>query len=402
VPIFQEQVMRLAMECAGYSGGEADQLRRDMAAWRSKGRLEAHRTRLVGRMIEAGIPAEFAERVFHQIRGFGEYGFPESHAASFALLAYVTAWLKCHHPAAFVCAMLNAWPMGFYHPSTLVEDARRHGVLVRPICALRSRWDCTLEHVRGRPGWAVRMGLRYVRGFGAKERALFERSLAPDADSGGHAPPADLAAFVRRTRLPRRALEALAEAGALAALGGLDRRKALWEVRALAREREGELPLAETPEAGRGTRFPALGAHEAVAWDYRASLHSTRGHPMEALRSALQARGMPDARTLASARDGAHVRYAGVVICRQRPGTATGVTFMTLEDETGFVNAVVWREVFERHGAVGKTAALLEIEGRVQAQDGVVHLVASTLRDLGEDEGLLAEARERPQARDFR
>ena len=392
VPIFQEQVMKLAIECAGYSGGEADRLRRDMAAWRSKGRIEAHRERLISRMVEDGIPEDFAERVFSQIKGFGEYGFPESHAASFALIAYVTAWLKCHHPAAFACAMLNAWPMGFYHPSTIVEDAKRHGVRVLPIDVRRSKWDCTLEHVPGEPCWALRMGLRYVRGFGAREKASFERVW--EREDGLE----DLATFARRARLSRRALEALAEAGALAGFG-LDRRKAIWEVRALASEREEEIATIDAPHASRGAKFRALGRGETIAWDYRASMHSTRGHPMERLREALAARGMPDARTLASMRDGARARFAGMVICRQRPGTATGVTFMTLEDETGFANVVVWRDVFERFAVVGKTASLLEVEGRVQAAEGVVHLVAETLRDLGADGRV--DGREVPRSRDF-
>jgi error-prone DNA polymerase len=403
VPIFQEQVMKLAIECAGYSPGEADRLRRDMAAWRSKGRLEQHRDRLITRMVADGIPEDFAERVFNQIKGFGEYGFPESHAASFALLAYVTAWLKCHHPAAFTCSMLNAWPMGFYHPSTLVEDAKRHGVAVLPICARRSRWDCTLEHgsvspgLRSGPGqrtgWGIRMGLRYVKGFGTREKAALERAWPAG-------PFEDAADFVRRTRLSRKALQSLAEAGGLATFG-LDRRKAMWEVRALATEHEGDLPLAEAPDARRGARFRSLGRHQSIAWDYRSSMHSARGHPMEALREPLASRGMPDARTVASMRSGRRVRYAGIVICRQRPGTATGVTFMTLEDETGFVNLVVWRDVFERFDLVGKTASLLEVEGTIQSEDGVVHVIADTLRDLGRDEKLLRSAEEVPRSRDF-
>ncbi|MDQ3032852.1 MAG: error-prone DNA polymerase [Myxococcota bacterium] len=400
VPIFQEQVMKLAIECAGYSGGEADQLRRDMAAWRSKGRIEAHRDRLITRMVADGIPQDFAERVFSQIKGFGEYGFPESHAASFALLAYVTAWLKCHHPAVFACSMLNAWPMGFYHPSTITSDAQRHGVRVLPIDVRRSRWDCTLEHAPGEPRWAIRMGLRYVRGFGMREKSALERAAGwADAPAGGE-PFRDLADFARRARLSRRALESLAEAGALAGFG-IDRRKAIWEVRALATEHAGDLPLQEAPDPKRGARFAGLARSETIAWDHRASMHSTRGHPMERLRATLGERGMPDARTLASMRDGRRARYAGIVICRQRPGTATGVTFMTLEDETGFVNVVIWRDVFERNDLVGKTASLLEVEGTIQAAHGVVHLIAETLRDLGRDERILENAQEVPPSRDF-
>jgi error-prone DNA polymerase len=375
VPLFQEQVMKLAIECAGYSGGEADRLRRDMAAWRSKGRIEAHRDRLITRMVADGIPQDYAERVFHQIKGFSEYGFPESHAASFALIAYVTAWLKCHHPAAFTCALLNAWPMGFYRPSTIVEDAKRHGVTVLPIDVRRSKWDCTLEHVPGGARWAVRMGLRYVKGFGVREKEAIERAWA-------EGPPRDLPDFVRRTRLSRRAYEALAEAGALAGFG-LDRRKAIWEVRALAAEVGIPMPLADAPSPRRGAQFRQIDRHEEIAWDYRTSMHSTRGHPMEALREALAARGYPDARSVATMPNGRRIRYAGIVICRQRPETAAGVTFMTLEDETGFVNVVIRRDVFKRFERVGKTASLLEVEGAIQARHGVVHLIAETLRDLG-------------------
>jgi error-prone DNA polymerase len=393
VPIFQEQVMKLAIECAGYSGGEADQLRRDMAAWRSKGRIEAHRERLITRMVQHGIPQDFANRIFRQIEGFGEYGFPESHAASFALITYVTAWLKCHHPAAFACSLLNAWPMGFYHPSTIVEDAKRHGVTVLPIDVRRSKWDCTLEHVPGSVRWALRMGLRYVKGFGAREKAAFERAWA-------EGPFRDLPDFVRRTRLSRRAYEALAEAGALAGFG-LDRRKAIWEVRALASEIGSAMPLADAPSPDRGAQFPPLGKHEEIAWDYRTSMHSTRGHPMEALREALASRGDPDARTVAAMPQGRSIRYAGIVICRQRPESAHGVTFMTLEDETGFVNVVIGKDVFERFELVCKTASLLEVEGTIQAQDGVVHLIAETLRDLGRDERLLRSTAEVPPSRDF-
>jgi error-prone DNA polymerase len=208
VPIFQEQVMKLAMLVADYTPGEADQLRRDMAAWRSAGKIEQHRERMVGRMVENGIDPEFAERVFSQVRGFGEYGFPESHAASFALIAYVTSWLRCHHPAAFTCALLNAQPMGFYSPATIVEDAKRHGVEVRPVDVCHSRWDCTLER-NGLESFAVRMGLRYVKGFGERQRERIERTLGQGAFDG----PED---FVRRTRLSRKLLQALAEAGGFA------------------------------------------------------------------------------------------------------------------------------------------------------------------------------------------
>ncbi|KPK17140.1 MAG: DNA polymerase [Myxococcales bacterium SG8_38] len=365
VPIFQEQVMKLAVEAAGYTPGEADQLRRDMAAWRRSGRIEKHRTRMIPRMIAQGIPEEFADRVFSQIRGFGEYGFPESHAASFALLAYVTAWLRCHHHEAFTCAILNSQPMGFYTPATLVEDAKRHGVEVRPIDINKSRWDCTLEE-RDASSLAVRMGLRYVKGLGVLERQRIEP---------GQAPYPNLATFVRQTGLNKKALHALAEAGAFECFG-LNRRDAIWQVRGLSRFVRDPLPLEP---ASSQISFSSLANDDQVIWDYRASDHSTRGHPMRGLRHALEARGIPNATAVHRRAHGEELDYVGMVICRQRPGTASGVTFFTLEDETGFVNVVVWKRVFDRHAIVAKTAALLGVTGEIQKADGVTHLVARSL-----------------------
>jgi error-prone DNA polymerase len=407
VPIFQEQVMKLAVEAAGYTPGEADQLRRDMAAWRRSGRIEKHRTRMIPRMLAEGIPEEFAERVFSQIRGFGEYGFPESHAASFALLAYVTAWLRCHHHEVFTCAILNAQPMGFYTPATLVEDAKRHGVQVLPIDINKSSWDCTLEviadagigigtrHARQRepkakPGakappspkgaegglrvgvggrcnqTGVRMGLRYVKGLGVVERERIE-SVEP--------PHPNLATFVRQTRLNKKALHALAEAGAFECFG-LNRRDAIWQVRSLSRFTHDSLPLEP---ASSQISFASLASDDQVIWDYRSSHHSTRGHPMRGLRHALRSRGIPEARAVLDFAHGEQLDYVGMVICRQRPGTASGVTFFTLEDETGFVNVVVWKQVFDRHAALAKTAALIGVTGETQKADGVIHLIAKSL-----------------------
>ncbi len=365
VPIFQEQVMKLAVEAAGYTPGEADQLRRDMAAWRRSGRIEKHRARMIPRMLAKGIPEEFAERVFSQIRGFGEYGFPESHAASFALLAYITAWLRCHHHDAFTCAILNSQPMGFYTPATLVEDAKRHGVEVRPIDINKSRWDCTLEPADS-SAFAVRMGLRYVKGLGVVERECVE-SVTP--------PHPNLATFVRQTRLNKKALHALAEAGAFQCFG-LNRRDAIWQVRSLSRFVHDSLPL-EPPSSQ--ISFASLVSDDEVIWDYRASHHSTRGHPMRGLRHALRTRGIPEATSIHMRAHGEQAKYVGMVICRQRPGTASGVTFFTLEDETGFVNVVVWKHVFDRYAALAKTAALLGVTGEIQKADGVIHLIAKSL-----------------------
>ncbi|MFN8179185.1 MAG: error-prone DNA polymerase [bacterium] len=365
VPIFQEQVMKVAILVGGYTGGEADQLRRDMAAWRSAGRIDRHKEKLVPRMIENGIDPAFAERIFSQIRGFGEYGFPESHAASFALIAYVSAWLKRHHHAAFTCALLNAQPMGFYAPSTIVDDAKRHGVRVLPVDVGRSLWECTLE--RREDGLAVRMGLRWVAGIGERERAALEREEAPYRD---------VEDFVRRTRLSVRSLVRLAEAGAFESFS-LSRRDAVWAVKEIgARASDAiALPRGEV----RDPIFRPLPQEEQVLWDYRTTSHSTRGHPMIAVRPRLARRGLPDARTLNALADESRASYVGLVICRQQPGTATGVTFYTLEDETGFVNVVVWRPIFERHSVIARTAVFLGVTGKVQKESGVVHLVADIL-----------------------
>ena len=396
VPLFQEQVMKLAVVAADYTPGEADQLRRDMAAWHRTGRIERHRDRLVTRMMARGIAREFAERVFEQIRGFGDYGFPESHAASFALIAYATSWLRCHYPEVFACSLLNAQPMGFYTPATIVGDAARHGVEVRSVDVTASAWDCTLEAIeapdscparypsdgecRGseradrdrmpcRPAFAVRMGLRYVKGLSEErdwrriEAARTERPFALMED------------FVRRARLAERVVRRLAEAGAFARFEG-KRRSALWEALDLGRMPASSLPLASNEPR---PDFEPLGEFETIAWDYRFSAHSTRGHPLAPLRDALTARKLPDARTVAAMPNGRRLRYAGIVICRQRPATASSVTFMTLEDETGFVNVVIWKRVFDEHAVLARTASFLGVSGKLQSESGVVNIVAEAL-----------------------
>ena len=369
VPLFQEQVMRLAIVAADYTPGEADQLRRDMAAWHRTGRMERHRERLITRMQAKGIAVEFAERVFEQIRGFGEYGFPESHAASFALIAYATAWLKCHYPTEFACSLLNAQPMGFYMPATIVEDAKRHHVIVRSIDVQVSDWHCTLEPCpESAGGFAVRMGLRYVKGLGEGEWERIVRARAVAAF-------VSLDDFARRTGLDEGSLSAIAEAGAFDSFQ-VDRRTALWDVRRLARTQKESLSL---PARERQPGFTPLSDFEEVSWDYRRTSHSARRHPLEPMRASLIRRGLPDARTVAAMPNGAKVHYAGLVICRQRPGTAGGVVFMTLEDETGFVNVVVWENVFQRYPVLAKTVSFLGITGELQTEDGVVHLVAEEL-----------------------
>ncbi len=408
VPLFQEQVMRIAIVAADYTPGEADQLRRDMAAWRRTGRIETHRDRLVSRMQAKGIAPEFAERVFKQICGFGEYGFPESHAASFALISYAASYLRCHFPAEFTCALLNAQPMGFYSVATLVRDAGRQGVEMRPVDAQASAWDCTLEpasaqpvnRVRSpadgsarpashsataRPPFAVRMGLRFVKGL---RKEAVERIVAVRQE----APFSSLPDFVRRTQLDDRALTILAKAGAFETFG-LERRPALWDIGRLGEDARTPLALktAEEPQT-----FVPLSAFETIAWDHQASLHSARGHPLEPLRPSLRAQGLPTAAEIAKKPDGALARYAGLVICRQRPGTAAGVVFMTLEDETGFVNLVLWSRVFEAFHLLAKSASFLGVTGRIQSQDNVVHLVADELWTPRVDAELV-----RPRSRDF-
>lgn len=377
VPLFQEQVMRLAVVAADYTPGEADQLRRDMAAWRKSGRIDQHREKLIHRMEKKGIATEFAERVFEQIRGFGEYGFPESHAASFALIAYATSFLRRHFLPEFTASLLNAQPMGFYSISTIVEDAKRHGLEVRPVCVLNSARACTLEVREGaaarprldRGRLALRMGLGFIKGVPQNDLdALF----VAREKGGAFASVEDL---VRRVALRESTLRRLAEVGALEGLER-DRRAALWKIRGPERERWADLPVAGASET---PAFPALSGFETILWDHRAASHSPRGHPLSPLRGELSRRGYPDSKQVREMPHGRRLRYAGLIICRQRPGTANGVVFVTLEDEAGFVNLVVWQTVFERYALLMKTASFLGVVGRVQSENGVVHVIADSL-----------------------
>jgi error-prone DNA polymerase len=505
VPLFQEQVMRLAIVAADYTPGEADQLRRDMAAWRRSGRIEKHRERIVSRMEEKGISREFSERVFEQIRGFGEYGFPEcvvgdtrvidaetgawvriedvvagrvplrytltcsddlkiekrrvvaakasgrkqvfklrtalgreieatanhpfmtmsgwtklgdlkvgdavataaasdstatwdeiaaidatrecdtydlsidgnhnflandfvvhnSHAASFALIAYATCWMRKHYLPEFTCSLLNAQPMGFYSPATIVGDAQRHGLEIRPIDVTTSEWDCTLEPTRDDFRYAVRMGLRWLKGIQLAEGQKIVDARRAQAFGS-------VEDFVRRTHLPARTHATIAEAGALGPLEG-GRRDALWQVAGWVRRQDEPLDLGGDVN---DVAFGSLTKQDEIFWDYRSSDHSTRGHPLAPLREELRSHRWPDARTISRGRDGQRVEYVGVVICRQQPGTASGVVFMTLEDETGFVNLVVWAQVFAEYASIIKTTSLLGVTGRLQVQEGIVHLIA--------------------------
>ncbi|MSQ55758.1 MAG: error-prone DNA polymerase [Betaproteobacteria bacterium] len=362
VPIFQEQVMQLAIVAAGFTPGEADGLRRSMAAWRRKGGLEGFESRIVGGMLERGYRREFADAIYRQILGFGEYGFPESHSASFALLVYVSSWLKCHRPAAFLAALLNSQPMGFYAPSQLVQDARRHGVEVRPADVLASAWDCTLE------GAAVRLGLRMVGGL-AQEAA---QRIA------GARPFGSVEELARRAALDRKALRALAQAGALACIAG-HRRQAHWMAAGARGSVSGLLAAAPILEPAADLAPPGEG--EELVADY-ASLGLTLGrHPLALLRERLERRRFLTAEALKQVPHGRRARAAGLVTCRQRPDTASGVVFVTLEDETGYVNVVVWRDLVDSQRRALLGASLLAVDGTIEREGEVVHLVARRLAD---------------------
>ena len=362
--------MQLAIVAAGFTAGEADQLRRAMAAWKRKGGLGHFEERLIRGMRERGYAEEFARQIFRQILGFGEYGFPESHAASFALLVYVSAWLKCHEPAAFTAALLNSQPMGFYAPSQLVQDARRHGVEVRPVDARLSDWDCTLE--RGDEGEpALRLGLRLARGF---PEAAAQRLVAARSQGAFE----DVQALATRARLDRRELGCLAAAGALAAVAG-HRHRAAWSVAGV----EPPLPVMPEPRIAEGIpllRAPREG--EDIAADYRHTGLTLRRHPLALLRTRLDDRGCVPAARLRELPNGATVRTAGLVITRQRPGSAQGVTFVTLEDETGSTNLIVWRDVAERQRRALVGSRLMGVAGELQVEGEVLHVIARRLVDL--------------------
>ncbi len=369
VPLFQEQVMELAVVAAEYTPGEADQLRRSMAAWKRHGGLEPHRQRLTERMLERGYTPEFTARIFEQIKGFGSYGFPESHAASFALLTYASCWLKCHEPAAFACSLINSWPMGFYSPDQILQDARRHGIETRPVDVNHSDWDCTLEPNGGEQP-AIRMGLRMIRGFRQEAAESIERARCQQ-------PFDDVADLCLRAGLDQRARAQLADAGALHGLAG-DRHRARWAVAGV----EGQLPLF----AGQTTRelpvsLPRPTVDEDLHTDYD-TLGTTLGpHPLKLLRAQLRGKRCRSSRELRDIEHGRNVSVAGLVVGRQKPGTASGVIFLTLEDEFGMVNVVVWKDLGERQRRVLVDSQLLRIDGRLEMQHDVVHLIAGRLTD---------------------
>lgn len=375
--------MQVAIHCAGFTPGEADQLRRSMATFKQTGGVSHFRDKLVGGMVGRGYERDFAERTFSQLEGFGSYGFPESHAASFALLAYASAWIKCRHPDVFCAALLNSQPMGFYAPAQVVRDAQEHGVEVRPVCVNASRWDCTLEPRRGPGrGAAVRLGLRMVRGLANPHAA---RLVAHRGD----APYGSVEEAWRRAGVPPSALERLAEADALRDLG-LDRRQALWQTRGLA---DNVLPLFAAADAGLRPRpelveapvplLPMRAGGEVVE-DYCSTGLSLRSHPVAFLRAALQAQGMVTCADLAHLRDGRRVVVPGIVLVRQKPGSAKGVMFITVEDETGVANLVLWPDRYARQRRLVLTAGMIACHGRVQREGEVVHVVADRLEDLSD------------------
>jgi error-prone DNA polymerase len=372
IPIFQEQVMQVCMIAADFSGGEADALRRAMAAWKRKGGVHHFRERIVERMIAKGYAPAFAERLFEQIKGFGDYGFPESHAYSFALLAYVSAWLKCHEPAIFLAALLNSQPMGFYSPSQLVQDARRHGVEVRAVDVRTSGWDCSLEAIADQRRPAVRLGLRLLKGM---ERSAAERLVAARAQ----APFSDLDDLARRAALDAPALQVLARADALAGLAG-HRRQQAWL--ATGQSRRTAL-LAEAPQPDEPLSLPAAPESEEIRLDYTTTGLTLRRHPLALLRERLAQRGCRNAQQLGALRDGARARACGIVVMRQQPETAKETMFVTLEDETGSVNVIVWKRVREQYRQALLASRLLAVAGQWQkTPEGVMHLVARHLEDL--------------------
>ncbi len=445
VPLFQEQAMRLAMVAAGFTPGEADLLRRAMGAWRRPGVIDQFRQKLIDGMRANGLPPEYAEAVFRQIRGFGEYGFPESHAASFALLVYVSAWLKCHCQAAFTAALLNSQPMGFYAPAQLVRDARKHGVEVRPVDVNHSRWDCTLETLRDSPGenmahlegienaspagevpdsratisfsagsgegkllaqatsrfpFAIRLGFRMVSGFSESHARRIE-----EAQAAG--PFRSVDDFAQRTGLSRAVVVRLAQAGAFASLG-LNRRSALWHALAQPTRQE-PLPLFDRGGEDRGpgdsqsaveqateTPLPPMSPAQEVLADYRTTGLSLRAHPMSFLRKGLDGMKVVPAERLATWPAGKPVRVAGIVLVRQRPSTAKGITFVTLEDETGTANLIIRPDVWKKFRLAALRATVLLACGRLQRDGQVIHVLVSRLDDLSDQMGALMS-----QSRDF-
>jgi error-prone DNA polymerase len=400
VPLFQEQAMRLAIEAAKFSENDADGLRRSMATFRADGRLWTYKEKFIEGMSRRGYDPDFAARCFKQIEGFGAYGFPESHAISFAILVYVSAWVKHHHPEVFCAALLNSQPMGFYQPAQLVRDAREHGVEVRAPDIVSSDWDCTLESP-GRekgddprtPRRALRLGLRQVKGLKQAEIETFMKVRTAGLIT--------LEDYVLRSGLTRRALELLAEADAFHALG-LSRREALWAVKGMADEvgAEKTAPLVARQSIKEAqVQLPFMTLPKEVAEDYRTTSLSLKKHPVSFYRDELTALRAVRCDTLKDKRNGARLSVGGLVLVRQRPGTAKGVVFLTLEDETGIANIVCWKAAFEANRRLVMSASFLVVHGQVQSVEGVVHVVAERFTDMSARLGEMRDHEEAPGAR---
>ncbi|MBD0417464.1 error-prone DNA polymerase [Oryzicola mucosus] len=382
VPLFQEQAMRVAIECAGFTAGEADQLRRAMATFKFTGGVSKFGEKLVQGMVGNGYERDFAERTFKQLEGFGSYGFPESHAASFALIAYASAWMKCWHPDVFCCALLNAQPMGFYAPAQIVRDARDHGVEIRPVCINASRWDCTLEPIDDDGRLSVRLGFRLVKGLGNAEAA---RLVSCREDR----PFVSVDDLWRRVGIPVAALVELAKADAFRPSLGLARREALWAIKSLrdeplplfaaAARREAEV-LAEQDEPIVSLR--PMKAGQEVVEDYGHVGLTLRQHPISFMRAQLARRRIITCAEAVACRDRRWVHIAGLVLVRQRPGSAKGVMFITVEDETTVANLVVWTKVFDKYRRIVLGSGMIGVKGRVQREGDVVHIVAHELIDM--------------------
>ena len=394
VPLFQEQAMQVAIQCAGFTPGEADQLRRAMATFKLTGGVSHFKQKLIGGMVDRGYPPEFAEKTFSQIEGFGSYGFPESHAASFAIIAYASSWVKCHHPEIFCAALLNSQPMGFYAPAQIVRDARDHNVQILPVDINHSRWDCTLEPLpplpreegRGEgkdqptPPLALRLGLRMVKGLAESDAValLLQRNENPYTS---------IEELWRRAGVKVAALERIAEADGYASMK-LDRRGAIWAIRALSNT---PLPLFAAADQG-GPPEPEIleppielapmKPGRTVVEDYGSVVLTLRDHPVAFLRTELQAQRMIACADLAHIRDGRRVIVPGLVLVRQKPGSAKGVMFITVEDETGIANLILWPSVFERQRRLVLTASMIAVHGQVQKESGVTHVIVERLIDL--------------------
>ncbi len=378
VPLFQEQCMRLAVVAAGFTPGEADQLRRAMGAWRRPGIIEKFREKLISGMQQNGLTGEFAEQVFRQISGFGEYGFPESHAASFALLVYASAYLKCYYPAEFAAAIINSQPMGFYAPAQLVQDAQRHGVEVLPVDVNQSCWDCTIENS------ALRMGLRMIVGFSVATAQQIEK-----ARQGGLFRSMD--DFCQRTRLSRTEVTKLAEADAFASLGQ-NRRQALWNT--LARSAESGIQLFDLDETDDEpfTTLPSMPLQQEVHADYQATHLTLRPHPVAFHRKVLKELGVMVAAELKTVRNFQRVKVAGLVLMRQRPSTAKGITFVTIEDETGTSNLLVHQKTWETYRNITRHSPAWIAHGRLETKDSVIHVIVHHLEDMSKQLGHVESA----------